>query len=327
MEFLTDRNLVRLPEKRILKLAGQVLLAETVMAMVWLQLLGLLNAAVDLVPLGRLYTRPLQLHLLALWHPASGDLAASVPVPQMIQDHLLRWTGPTWLRTGVPLLSPPPHLSVYTDASLSGWGAHLLLDCRVVSSRWPSELSDKHINWLEIKAVWLALSNWETLSKRQEVLVLSDNSTVVSYLQKQGGTRSPTLCMLLYQMMLWCRDHEISLKARHIPGHLNVMADSLSRRGQLLHTEWSLSPEIFRMICTHWETPMIDLFATRWNRQLLVFVSPVPDPLAWAVDALSISLEGLIAYALRGPRASGGKETVHQGTRDQSSCHECGLRS
>lgn len=50
------------------------------------------------------------------------------------------------------------------------------------------------------------------------------------------------------------------------------------------------------MICQRWAMPMIHLFATRWNKQLPLFVSPIPDPLAWAVDALSFSWEGLIAY-------------------------------
>ena len=42
---------------------------------------------------------------------------------------------------------------------------------------------------------------------------------------------------------------------------------------------------------------MVDLFATRWNHKLPTFVSPVPDPMAWAVDALSLNWDGLIAYA------------------------------
>ena len=40
----------------------------------------------------------------------------------------------------------------------------------------------------------------------------------------------------------------------------------------------------------------IDLFATRFNK-LPLFVSPIPDPLALAVDALSLSWEDLEAYA------------------------------
>ena len=45
--------------------------------------------------------------------------------------------------------------------------------------------------------------------------------------------------------------HKKSLKARHVPGSHNVIADDLSRRNQIQHTEWlafSLSPLIFKQI-------------------------------------------------------------------------------
>ena len=41
----------------------------------------------------------------------------------------------------------------------------------------------------------------------------------------------------------------------------------------------------------------MDLFATRFNNKLPQFVSPVPDPQAWPVDALSLSWENLDPYA------------------------------
>ena len=59
----------------------------------------------------------------------------------------------------------------------------------------------------------------------------------------------------------------------------------LSRLGQTIQTEWSLLPEVFQAICNRWHQSQIDLFATRINNKLAQFVSPVPDPLAWAVDA------------------------------------------
>ena len=43
-------------------------------------------------------------------------------------------------------------------------------------------------------------------------------------------------------------------------------------------------------------TPASDLFATRFNK-LPQFVSPVPDPLTWAVDTLNLSWKDLDAYA------------------------------
>ena len=90
---------------------------------------------------------------------------------------------------------------------------------------------------------------------------------------------------------------QVTLKARHIPGRLNVIADKLSRLGQTIQTEWSLHPEVFKAICSRWHQPQVDLFATRFNNKLPQFVSPVPDPQAWAVDALSLSWENLDPYA------------------------------
>ena len=50
-------------------------------------------------------------------------------------------------------------------------------------------------------------------------------------------------------------------------------------------------------IWAHFHRPMVDLFATQFNNRLPVYVSPVKDPCAWAVDALSLSWTGLMAYA------------------------------
>ena len=62
-------------------------------------------------------------------------------------------------------------------------------------------------------------------------------------------------------------------------------------------TEWSLHPSVFRALTRELGIPLLDLFATRWNHKLPLFVSPVPDPTAMAVDALSKSRKALWAYA------------------------------
>ena len=67
-----------------------------------------------------------------------------------------------------------------------------------------------------------------------------------------------------------------------------MIVDKLSRLGQTIQTEWSLHPEVFQAICSRWHQPQVDLPQ---------FVSPVPDPQAWAVDALSLSWEDLDPYA------------------------------
>ena len=101
---------------------------------------------------------------------------------------------------------------------------------------------------------------------------------MVAYINKEGGIKSGPLCPLLWRILTWCTRNSVTLKARHIPGRLNMIADKLSRLGQTIQTEWSLNPEMFQAICNRWHRPQVDLFATRFNRKLPQFVSLVPDP-------------------------------------------------
>ena len=123
-----------------------------------------------------------------------------------------------------------------------------------------------------------------------------DNSTVVSYINKQGGTRSHSLLRLTVELLLWLEVQDIVVRARHIPGCLNVIADHLSRPNQPIPTEWSLHPEIVKRIFRVWGTPEVDMFATLSNSHLPRFMSPVPEPRALAVDALSQDWQGRSMY-------------------------------
>ena len=140
-------------------------------------------------------------------------------------------------------------------------------------------------------------------SKRVSNPLLQQDSTE-SYRQqwlpisaKRGGMKSGSLCALLWTILSWCTRQQVTLRARHIPGRMNVTADKLSRLGQTIQTEWSLHPEVFQAICSQWHQPQVDLFATRFNNKLPQFVSPIPEPQAWAVDELSLSWEDLDPYA------------------------------
>ena len=88
-----------------------------------------------------------------------------------------------------------------------------------------------------------------------------------------------------------------NIKSQTHSGCLNVMADLLSRSNQAQSTEWSLHPQVFKQICQKWFTPHVDLFATHLNHKLPLYISPVPDPKAWDIDALNINWTGLTAYA------------------------------
>ena len=68
--------------------------------------------------------------------------------------------------------------------------------------------------------------------------------------------RSGPLCALLWRILTWCTRNQVTLKARHIPGRLRLVADKLARPPQ----EWSLLQEVFQVICNRWHRPQIDLF-------------------------------------------------------------------
>ena len=238
--------------------------------------------------------RPIQWHLKRNCR-IPESLEKRIPLPRSLHPHLQWWLEEDNVLTGQPLHPLQHALQIFTDASKEGWGAHL--NEYIARGTWSLPESKLRINYLELKAVFLALKEFQKLCIGKMVLVATDNTTVVAYINKEGGIRSGPLCALLWRILTWCTGKQVTLKARHIPGHLNVVADKLSRLGQTIQTEWSLLPEIFQALCDRWHQPQIDLFATRFNNKLPLFVSPVPDPMATAVDALSLSWDDLDAYA------------------------------
>ena len=260
----------------------------------FMSLIGLLTATEKQVHLGRLHMRPIQWHLKNNWR-VPESLEKIIPLPRSLHPHLQWWLEEDNVLQGQPLHPVRHALQIFTDASKEGWGAHL--NEFTARGTWSVPESKLHINYLELKAVFLALKEFQNLCVDKMVLVATDNTTVVAYINKEGGMRSGPLCALLWRILTWCSQRQVTLKARHIPGHLNVIADKLSRLGQTIQTEWSLLPEVFQQLCNQWHRPQIDLFATRFNHKLPQFVSPVPDSLAIAVDALTLPWDDLDAYA------------------------------
>ena len=182
--------------------------------------------------------RPIQWHLKKSWH-VPEVLEKVIPVPQSLHPHLDWWLDEANVLKGQPLHPLQHAVQLFTDASNEGWGAHL--GDFTARGVWSPLESLLHINFLELKAVLLAIRQFEHLCKNQIVLVATDNTTVVPYINKQGGMRSGSLCALLWRLLSWCHPRGIILRARHIPGRLNVIADKLSRHNQVIQTECSLS--------------------------------------------------------------------------------------
>ncbi len=145
-----------------------------------------------------------------------------------------------------------------TDASLTGWGAILEGRSRQVCGN--HHLS-WHINRLEMLAV-LALKNFLADLRGHHVLVRSDNTSVVSYINHQWALRSHPLCKLAFQILLWSQGKLLSLRTTFIPGALNIGANILFRQG-LRPGEWRLHPEVVELIWKEFGQAQVDLFVSQ----------------------------------------------------------------
>ena len=91
--------------------------------------------------------------------------------------------------------------------------------------------------------------------------------------------RSGPPCALLWRILTWCTRNQVTLKARHIPGRLRVVADKLARPFK----EWSLLQEVFQAICNRQQRPQIELFAILlYNKLPLCHQYQIPWPEQWS---------------------------------------------
>ena len=159
-------------------LSGPVCLVQQFMS-----LIGLLTATEKQVHLGRLHMRPIQWHLKNNWR-IPESLEKVIPVTSSLH-HNLRWLDESNVLPGQPLHPLKHALQIFTDASKEGWGAHL--NELTARGTWSLPESKSHINHLELKVVFLALKEFKDLVSNNIVLVATDNTTVVAYINKEGG--------------------------------------------------------------------------------------------------------------------------------------------
>ena len=190
--------------------------------------------------------------------------------------------------------TPPVDLTIYSDASLAGWGA--TDSVRTIGDKWHDDNLPDHINVLELQAAKLALLSLAKDASACHIHLKIDNTTAVAYINKMGGTHSLACNTTARSIWLWAKERDIWLSAAFIPSDHNVVADFHSRCFKE-NTEWQLNPTIFGDICTVFPPPVVDLFASSLNTQLDTFVSWYPESGAWAVNAFNISWDNINFYA------------------------------
>ena len=188
----------------------------------------------------------------------------------------------------LPARSLSPFLSdneLFCDASLSGWGCWSS-NGKEAFGDWSKQEKELHINELECKAVLFAFQCFFRTTFKCNILIRSDSSTVVSYINKQGGS-SPLLCDISLEIWEFCISRNLKIVASHLAGISNSRADRLSRIQHSDHSYY-LTQECFEDLSDSLSFSLkIDCFASRNNFKIKNFISRYCDPLSSWVDAFA----------------------------------------
>lgn len=229
-EIDTIREEVRLPLDKLEKCRDWItwLLGRQKCTLRELQsLLGLLSFACAVVP-GRAFLQNLyQLttgvakphHFISISSETKKDLT-------MWLHFLQSFNGVTLYREQLFLSNEVLH--IFTDACTSlGCGA--LLNNHWFSIPWPNQVFlVQNITLLELLPIVLAVDIWSSILSNKTVVIHTDNSAIQHCIENQSS-KEKSVMALIRQLVLLTLQFTINLKAVHISGSSNVLADLLSR--------------------------------------------------------------------------------------------------
>ncbi|ODM94400.1 putative enzymatic polyprotein, partial [Orchesella cincta] len=286
-QYDSNEYCVRLPERKVEKIKSMINKIKTKVEcsiQEAAELIGNLIAACPALKYSTLYTRQLESEKTAALQVANGNYSRKFQLSDhAVQD--LNW----WLLALSSPFNPIRHekfdYTLTTDASMSGWGAHV--GSKSTRGWWSVEEQAFHINTLELLAINNGLlSFFENVSQTQ-ILVRCDNTTAIAYINKFGGCHSAINHRIAKEIWRWCQNRNIWLYASYINTRENVIADAESRK-EVDKNDYELDRKSFSYICSNFGMPELDLFASVHTKKCERFFAWFPTPGAEAVDAFTV---------------------------------------
>lgn len=148
----------------------------------------------------------------------------------MWKAFLTKWNGRSFFLESSA--TPTPVLDLYTDAASSvGFGG--FLRGKWFQGRWPPHLlldrvTGISIEWQELFPIVVACAIWHPFFTGKRLQFWCDNESVVSIINS-GHSKSPRIMDLVRFLVLISMKHNFLVRARHVPGVSNEIADALSR--------------------------------------------------------------------------------------------------
>ena len=174
--FLTEEKLLRA------KLEAERLLKSNPVVKILASFLGFCQSTLPAIAVAPLHFRNLQVDMIKALKGSRGGQGyrSVVCLSPEAKKELEWWRDYVKMNNGKSILPPEEQDTIFSDASKQGWGAHLNL--AKIGGRWNWEEKLKsHINWLELKAAFLALQAFLPQLKHQHIQIGIDNKTAMTY--------------------------------------------------------------------------------------------------------------------------------------------------
>lgn len=193
-------------------------------------MIGLLNFACKVVVPGRAFLRRLinltigtqnPIHRIRITKQAQADLAAW-------WEFLKGFNGRAFFLSDNWVDSEALHL--YTDASGSlGYGA--VLGREWFHGTWPDNWAsvERNITLKELFPIMAAIEVWAPQLADQRIVLHTDNQALV-HIINATTSKDVNIMAMIRRLIVKCMISNIQIKARHVPGCKNVLADALSRQ-------------------------------------------------------------------------------------------------
>ena len=236
---------------------------------------------------GALYYRYLEIEKIKALKQSKGNFDARMSSRKGVAD--MKWWLDNLDDSCNDICHPPVDITLYSDASLMGWGA--VMNDTSTGGRWSPSAAENHINCLELLAALFPLKCLQSSLSGKHAKIMIDNTTAVSVINNMGTCHSDKCNSIGITIYEFCMSrNRVWLTAAHIPGSSNYRTDKESRDFRSEDTEWMIDPTLQAIAFDALNfKPQIDLFASRLNRQFLIYCSFNPDPDASYIDAFTLS--------------------------------------
>lgn len=231
--------------KQIKYEARRLMCVQQISAQKLASFLGLLNSTCQMVFPARMKARWLQLDLRYALQKGEWEIMVQLSPEALASlewwyQDLEHWNGHSIIQTQAECT----FYGGTTDASKDGYGIATQVSTQGL---WTNEESEESINYLELKTILLATQLNQDTWANKTVLIKTDNTSAMAYVNKMGGTSNRKLLDLADQIWAICLAKNILLQAQHIAGVDNMAADQQSRKFRDRYN-YTLNPTLFEVI-------------------------------------------------------------------------------